>query len=144
MTHPLTYPVRLDRGEEGDVVITFPDLPEANTYGATEAEAMASAPDCLRVALAGRVRDGQPIPDPSPAQAGTPTVSAPAEIAAKIIVREALARAGVSGAELARRLHVDEAEVRRILDPRHRTKLDRLEQAARALGGRFRVEWQPL
>lgn len=141
MYRDLTYPVALERGEEGDVVVTFPDVPEAVTFGYSEAEALVSAVDALRVALRTRQTDGLDIPDPSPVEPGQPAVPAPAEISAKRLVIDAFARAGLSKTELARRMEVQEGEVRRILDPHHRTKLDRLEEAARALGGRLRLEW---
>jgi hypothetical protein len=47
--------------------------------------------------------------------------------------------AGMSRLALARELKLGETEVRRILNPDHRTKLDRLDEVARALGGRLEV-----
>jgi antitoxin HicB len=61
------------------------------------------------------------------------------EIAAKIAVLEAFADAGISKAELARRIGKDEREVRRILDPMHATKLGALRAALSALGRRLVV-----
>jgi len=144
MPRDLTYPIALEKGDEGDVVVTFPDLPEAITFGWSEAEALASAPDALRVALRVRMRDGEDIPNPSPIEPGSLSISAPAEVAAKLMVLDAFKRANISKVELAKRLGVLENEARRILDPDHRTKLDRLEQTARALGGRLQMEWHPL
>lgn len=43
-------------------------------------------------------------------------------------------RAGISRVELARRLRIDEKEARRMLDPYHATKADRLEKALVVLG----------
>ena len=51
----------------------------------------------------------------------------------------ALHEAGVSQVELARRPEVDDKEARRLLDPRHPSKLPRLEQALAALGKRLDV-----
>jgi antitoxin HicB len=56
------------------------------------------------------------------------------EVAAKIAVLEAFAKSGISKSELARRLRKDEKEIRRILDPRHATKLATLTEALRELG----------
>ena len=57
------YPVELEevrRGLRGYCVLaTFPDLPEANTFGKDRADALASAVDCLEVALAAGSRIGQ-------------------------------------------------------------------------------------
>jgi antitoxin HicB len=45
----------------------------------------------------------------------------------------------VSKSELARRMHVHEKEARRMLDPRHPTKVPTLERALSALGRRAEV-----
>jgi hypothetical protein len=49
----------------------------------------------------------------------------------------------VSRVELARRLHIDEKEARRMLDPHHATKAERLERALAVLGrhAELRVAW---
>jgi antitoxin HicB len=57
-------------------------------------------------------------------------------------VYHAWKEAKVSKTELARRLGRNEIEVRRILNPRHGTKLDQLEEAAKALGGRLTVAFE--
>jgi hypothetical protein len=46
----------------------------------------------------------------------------------------AVREAGISNSELARRMHLDEKEARRILDPHHPTKLPRIEEALSVLG----------
>ena len=48
--------------------------------------------------------------------------------------RCALRQAHLTQVELAARLHCDEKEVRRLLDPRHASKLARLEAALAVLG----------
>ena len=60
-------------------------------------------------------------------------------VAAKLAVLESFIAAGITKSELARRLGRDEKEVRRILDPRHATKLPALTAALRALGKRLVV-----
>ena len=47
--------------------------------------------------------------------------------------------AGVSKSELARLLHLNEKEARRILDPRHPTNLPRIEAALAVLGRHVRL-----
>ena len=55
------------------------------------------------------------------------------DVAAKLAVLESFVAAGITKTELARRLGKDEKEVRRILDPKHATKLPALTAALRAL-----------
>jgi len=67
-----------------------------------------------------------------------PVAVAP-DVAAKLAVLEAFGEAGITKSDLARRIGKDEKEVRRILDPRHPTKLPALTAALRALGKRLVV-----
>jgi antitoxin HicB len=131
-----TYRAHLEPGDiAGNVVVSFPDLPEVFTDGRGEAEALAEARDALEVALLAYARDGRPLPK-ARARTGRP-VTVSAETAAKLAVLDAFHAAGISKTELARRLGRGENEARRILDPWHRTKLPMLEQAAAALGRRL-------
>jgi len=134
MAHELTYPVTLTPDDiDGGFVVTFEDLPEAITQGETVTEALAEAADALEEAVAGRIRRGDPIPEPSPA-ADRPLVPVPVQTAAKAALHLALQETGMTRAELATRLGCDEKEVRRLLDPRHPSKLPRIQKALAALG----------
>jgi antitoxin HicB len=65
-----------------------------------------------------------------------------AQLATKAALYLALCQAGIAQVELASRLHCDEKEVRRLLDPRHASKLSRLESALAALGQQLVVGMQ--
>ena len=52
---------------------------------------------------------------------------------------EAKREVGIGNVELGRRLGVAENEIRRCLDPRHATKINRLEDALATLGRRLIV-----
>jgi predicted transcriptional regulator len=75
-----------------------------------------------------------PAPSPADENADAVTVSLPPLMAAKAALAEELRQPGLSRSELARRLGVDEKEVRRFLDPRHGTKLARLHAVLAKLG----------
>jgi len=62
-----------------------------------------------------------------------------ARMSAKAALYIAVRETGISKSELARRLGVDEKEIRRMLSPRHQTKLLRIEQALSALGYQLSV-----
>lgn len=134
MNREFTYPVSLtpDESDRG-YTVTFEDVPEAITQGETIAEALAEAADALEEAIAGRIRRGDPIPEPSPGL-DRPKVPVPAQTAAKAALYMALKETGVSKSELAARLGCDEKEVRRLLDPRHPSKLPRIQKALATLG----------
>ena len=134
----LAYPVRLETGEDGAVLVSFPDIPEALTEGATEEEALAEARDCLIAALGGYVDARWEIPGPSPAR-GLPSVALPALAAAKIALYRAMRERGLSNAALARRLGTVEGAVRRLIDLDHRSHIGQVEIALHALGQRLVV-----
>jgi len=135
-----TYRARLEPDEEGRLVVHFPDLPEALTDGADQAEALAEAADCLSEALAGRIHRGEEIPLPSPVRDGLYAVAPEPTIALKTALYEALKKRGLSMPELGRRLGLDEREAARLLDPRARTRLTSLEAALAPLGYEIGIE----
>lgn len=129
---------------EGRYRVTVRDLPEAITSGVTEADALENAADAIDVALSFRMKKGEPLPARSAPAEGDRLVALPARSAAKAAVYEAWTAAGISKAELARRMGRDIVEVRRILTPGHGTKLDQLEEAAKALGLQFTIGLAPI
>ena len=134
----LSYPVNLDTQEDGGILVSFPDIPEALTEGATVEEAVAEAEDCLIAALGGYVESQRAIPRPSPAR-GRTVISLPALAAAKIALYRAMREQGVGNAALARRMETVEGTVRRLLDLDHRSHIGQVEAALRALGQRLVV-----
>ncbi len=135
-----TYPVRLEPDEEGRLVVHFPDLPEALTDGADEAEALTEAADCLSEALAGRVHRQEEIPIPSRLLRGMHAVEPEPTIALKAALYEALTNRGMSTADLGKALGIDERRAARLIDPKARTPLSKLEAALSALGYTIGIE----
>ena len=133
------YPAKLTPESQGGFMVRFLDLPEAITSGTDRQDALAQAADCLEEAIAGRIADGLDIPPPSSPRRTQVLVPVPAPTAAKAALYLAMREAQVKNTELARRLGCDEKEVRRMLDPRHPTKLPRIQQALQVLGKRLVV-----
>lgn len=135
-----SYPVELRNVSEGPpedhcVLVSFPDVPEAMTFGKDRGDALRSAEDCLEVALAGRIRERHELPLPSAAH-GRPTVSPGSLIAQKAALYLALRESGLRAADLARLLDTPPPAVQRLLDPKHASKPDQFDAAFRALGKR--------
>lgn len=132
-----TYPATLTPDEtDGGYVVTFRDVPEAITQGEDLQDALAHAADALEEAIAGRLRLGDEIPFPSVLRRDETLVPVPALTAAKAALHLALRQEELTKSELAARLGCDEKEVRRLLDPRHRSKLHRIQAALAILGRR--------
>ena len=134
------FPARLEPEEEGRLVVHFPDLPEALTDGADEPEALAEAADCLSEALAGRINRGEDIPPPSRLRRGQHWVAPEPTIALKAALYDALKTRRMSTGDLARTLATDERDAARLIDPRARTPLAKLEAALSALGFAIGIE----
>ena len=135
-----TYPARLEPDEDGRPVVHFPDLPEALTDGADEAEALIEASDCLSEALAGRIHREEEIPSPSSLRPGMHPVEPDPTIALKVALYEVLQSRRMSASELGRRLGIDERQATRLIDPKARTPLAKLEAALSALGYTIGIE----
>jgi antitoxin HicB len=78
--------------------------------------------------------DGLDIPLATRAKRGERLVAVPIQTALKAALYIAMREHGITRVELARRLRIDEKEARRMLDPHHATKAERLEQALAVLG----------
>jgi antitoxin HicB len=133
------YAAKLTEQEDGSYLVTFPNLPEALTEGADFVEAVAEAGDCLAEAIAGRIADGEEIPVPTPPTADYVGIPLDPLIAAKAALYAQMRAEGISKVELAKRLKVHEKEVRRMLDPRHQTRIRRIEKALAVLGKRLTI-----
>jgi antitoxin HicB len=134
-----TYPAKIKTDAAGFILVTFPDIPFAATDGKTMAQALEEARDCLEEAIAVSIADNLDFPFPSSVRKGHHSISLTARMSAKAALYIAVRETGISKSKLARRLGVDEKEIRRMLSPRHQTKLPRIEQALSALGYQLSV-----
>ena len=132
------FPVDLS-DDEGTVLVRFPDIPEAITFGEDRDEALMRAVDALESALMIYIDRRLPIPKSSPAR-GRPFVSPCALSVAKLAVHQAMVEQGVRKADLARRLGCHLPQVDRLLDLNHASKLDQIERALSSLGLLLHVE----
>ena len=135
-----TYDYALRFTKEGDGwVITCRDLPEAISQAESNEDRVEVAEGCLQAALESRIRDNEPLPVASRPRRSEVMVSSPAATAAKAALYDAMREAGISKIELARKLGIDEKEVRRMLDAGHGTKLPRIAEAVEALGRHLHI-----
>lgn len=133
------YPARFRPDEDGRPVVSFPDFPKCHTDGKDLQEAMEEAVDCLGSVLAKRIAERAPIPAPSPLKRGQRLVPVPLWIAGKLALHLAMKERGINNSALARELGVRETVVRRMLDPDHETRSEKLQAALDVLGKRIVV-----
>ena len=136
------YPAQLCQYSEDEIVVSFRDVPHCHTSGEDIAEALLEAEDALEEAIAGHINRGDSIPVPSAPLPGEYLVSLPVDTAAKAALALAFRASGLTRVELARRLGVHDRVVRRMLDPRHGTSVNRINDALRVLGKQVVLEVQ--
>jgi antitoxin HicB len=134
------FPVTVKQDKDGRWLVTFPDVPEALTDGVDKNEALREAANALGVALAGYVHEQREIPAPSQFHAGQQSVCVPPLVAAKLALYQTMNEQSVTNVKLAHRLGVSEAAVRRLVNPDHSSKIEKVEAALLALGKHLIVE----
>jgi len=137
------YAVALKPAEEGGFVVTCRDLPQLITQGDDLAHALAEAVDAMDEVFAAYMLAGLDFPVPSKARRGEHRVAPPAGALAKAALFVAMREAGINKMQLAKRLGVDEKEVRRLLDPHYPSKLPRIAKAVELLGMHLVIGLEP-
>jgi len=138
------YAVILTPDDNGTFLVTCPDLPEVSTFGEDEEDAIHRAADAVEEALAARIarREDIPLPATDSHEEHRPPVRLPPLTVAKVELYRAARVQGVSKAELARRLGWHGPQVDRLFDLNHRSTIEHVDQALRAIGKRLEVSVQ--
>lgn len=139
----MDYPVELTPDDNDTVLVTFPDVPGAITYGEDEAEALAHAVDALETILSALIVDRCDIPFPSPVR-GRKTVSPTLLGALKVSIYRAMRQRGWRKADLARAMGLNPRQIDRLLNLRHASTVAQLEQALLVCGQRAEIETRDL
>lgn len=132
MYYPATF-----TNDDGTLLVRFRDIPEAITCGDDVDDAMTQAVDCLESAFIFYMDKRLPIPAPSELQDGEHAIYLPVSVQTKIALYHEMLKQGITKAELARRLSVNQKQVDRLWDLTHSSKLEMLEKAFNAIGKRL-------
>lgn len=135
----LNYPIILTPDTNGTFLVGFPDFPEANSVGDDKDDAMINAVDALETALSIYFDERRPVPLPSAAESGDAVVALPALETAKVLLWNEMFAQKLRKADLARMLDVHTPQVDRLFDLSHSSKIEFVEQAAKALGKSLNV-----
>jgi antitoxin HicB len=134
------YPAKFTTGNDGRILVAFVDFPHVATDGRDVREAMEEAIDALGSDLSIRLTRREEIPTPSQAKRGHRLVPVPLWLAPKLALFLAMREQQVTNSELARRLEIHERVIRRMLDPAHASKPEKIQAALAALGKQMTVE----
>jgi antitoxin HicB len=128
----LGYRIKLEPDDNGTLLVTCPSLPEVTTFGDDESDAMRHAFGAIEEAIAARMADRQDVPEGH--RQGPRLVLLPALTVLKVELYRQLREAGITRAELARRLGWKRESVDRLFRLGHASRLEQLEAAFAALG----------
>lgn len=128
----LGYRIKIEPDDNGTLLVTCPALPEVATFGDDAADATRRAVGAIEEAIAARLADGEDIPEGH--QRGPRLVRLPALTVLKVELYRQLREAGMTRAELARRLGWKRESVDRLFRLDHASRLEQLEAAFAALG----------
>ena len=132
--YTFAYPANFSTDPDGRTLVEFIDLPRVATDGKDEREAFEEAMDALGSDLSIRLTRREDIPSPSLPKRKHRMIPVPLWLAPKLALFLAMREERVNNSELARRLGVHERVVRRMLDPKHATKAEKIQTALAALG----------
>lgn len=135
-----SYPAKFTTGSDGRVLVEFIDLPRVATDGKDDREALGEAMDALGSDLSIRLSRREEIPTPSSAKRGQRLVPVPLWLAPKLALYLAMRDQRVNNSELAHRLGLHERVIRRMLDPEHATKAEKIHAALAVLGKQLTAE----
>ena len=134
----MKYPATLTP-EAAGITVTFRDIPEAITQGDDEADALFMAKDVLLAAMEVYFDEKRTVPSPSAPQRGDRLIPVPASVVAKILLLNQMLEQDIIPSELARRMATTRQEVNRLIDLKHTTRIDRIEEAMAALGRKLEL-----
>jgi len=129
----LQYQIKLDRDDNGTLMVTCPALPEVTSFGDDESDALKHAASAIEEAISARIADGQDIPVPRLGKKPKHVVTLPAMAALKVQLYNGLRAQGHTRAELMRKLKWNRESVDRLFRIDHASRLDQMEAAFGAL-----------
>ena len=132
----MEYRAKLTR-EDDTVLVSFPDLPGAHSFGADDDDALTHGLDAMVTVIEAHIKDRRSVPLPKAGKG--PRIAVPALLAAKVALHNEMLAQHVNKAELGRRLAQHPPQIDRLVNVRHGSKLDQLEAAFRALGKRLEI-----
>lgn len=142
----LDYPIELTPDDNGTLLVTCPLLPEVTTFGESETEAWRHAQEAIEEAIGARLArwDAVPLPDGSVdrgvSDRKVSSVRLPLLTEMKVLLFRACRDAGVSRAELARRLDWHREQVDRLFRVDHASRVDQFDAAFAALKSDLKIE----
>jgi antitoxin HicB len=133
------YAIRFEKDTVPGLAVYCRDLPQFNSFGDDEEDALREAVDGIETTLSIYVDQRLAIPPASAPLKGERVVHLPAVTVAKIVLWNEMIARDMRKADLCRLLGVAQTQGDRLVDFLHGTKMEALESALAALGKRLAV-----
>jgi antitoxin HicB len=133
----LSYPVNIVEDDNDTFLVTAPDLPEVVTFGDTYLEALEHGRNAIEEAIAARLQDFDTIPLGG---GGDVRVEISLQMSLKVTLAHVIKTKKMNRADLQRLLKWNRTSVERLFKPNHATRIDRFDEAFRALNTKLRIE----
>ncbi|EAV8166773.1 type II toxin-antitoxin system HicB family antitoxin [Salmonella enterica] len=135
----MKYAIQITRDTVG-FMATCRDMPQFITAGETVEDIITLAPEAFEMAVECCMDNNTPVPLPSGSvQEQDCVVSIPVTLSAKIELYNTLLDSHVSKSELARRMGIPNQNIKKLLSPSTKSRLDTMESAFAALGKRLDI-----
>jgi antitoxin HicB len=142
----MAYLIQMTPDDNGTMLVTCPAFPEVTTFGAKGGEALDNARAAIEEAIAARISDGDPLPrevtDGGRKRHKEAWVKLPLLTSLKAQLYMAMREAGVTRAELGRRLGWHREQVDRLFRLDHASRVDQIEAAFEKLHRNLEVRVQ--
>jgi antitoxin HicB len=129
----MAYLIQTAPDDNGTMLVTCKAFPEVTTFGANDREVLDNARAAIEEAIAARISDGDPLPlrttDSDRKRRKGVWVKLPLLTSLKAQLYMAMREAGVTRAELARRLGWHREQVDRLFRLDHASRVDQIEAA---------------
>ena len=133
------YYAKMVSEPDGRVNVTFPDVPEAITYGETLGEALMHARDALETAL--EIYEEEGIEFPEAKYRSKYPVHPRMLVAAKLELVRAMKAERMTKYKLGKLLKLHPPQVDRLVSIKHRTRMEDVERALAAVGRKVWAEF---
>jgi antitoxin HicB len=136
----LRYRLHLEPDDNDTVVVTSPNLPIV-TYGADRAEALRNAAEAIDVVIESMMSAREDIPVPVfDDEVGVSFRAVSLQTELKVRLHQAMMAAGLTRADIVRRLGWNRESVDRLFRLDHNSRIEQIDQAFAALGRIVSIE----
>ncbi|WP_119344651.1 type II toxin-antitoxin system HicB family antitoxin [Facilibium subflavum] len=134
----MKYNINIQKDDNGEYLVTFPDVPEAVTTVDSLDDLQAQAIDALISAFDFYIGNKKPIPIPK--KANKEFIILPTTLASKIYLYNEWLASNLKKVDIANKMGMKPSNLERLFNLRYRSKMEAIEQAINILGKHLDVQ----